>query len=152
MSYPSIFSQPVSDAVIQRIEKLTPTAKGQWGKMNVSQMLAHCNVTYEMVYENIHPKPNPFMKFILKALIKRTVVTEKPYKRNSPTASAFLIKETRDFDLEKKRLVAYIQKTLQLGETHFNNKVSISFGKLSTAEWNAMFYKHLDHHLNQFGV
>jgi ribonuclease HIII len=26
-----------------------------WGKMNAGQMLAHCNITYEMAYENIHP-------------------------------------------------------------------------------------------------
>lgn len=41
--------------------------------MNVAQMLAHCNVTYEMVYENIHPKTNFFMSFILKTFIKKIV-------------------------------------------------------------------------------
>ena len=40
----------------------------------------------------------------------------------------------------------------QLGEAHFDNKESHSFGKLNINEWNTMFYKHLDPHLTQFGV
>jgi hypothetical protein len=40
----------------------------------------------------------------------------------------------------------------ELGEGYFNGLTSNSFGKLSTIEWNNLFYKHLDHHLRQFGV
>ena len=115
-------------------------------------MLAHCNVTYEMTYENIHPKPNAFVKFILKLLVKNSVVNETPYKQNGKTAPQFIIKEIKDFNAEKSRLVDYIKKTLQLGENHFDNKESHSFGILSKTEWNNMFYKHLNHHLTQFGV
>ena len=38
---------------ISRIDKLTPTTKPIWGKMDVAKMMAHCNVTYELEYENI---------------------------------------------------------------------------------------------------
>ena len=34
----------------------------------------------------------------------------------------------------------------------FEGKESNSFGPLTKGEWNNMFYKHLDHHLSQFGV
>lgn len=152
MPLPNIFTSAVTHEIIGRINSLTPTSAAQWGKMNVSQMLAHCSVTYEMVYENIHPKPNAFMRFILKAMVKPKVVSEKPYGQNNPTAPAFLIKGDKNFDSEKKRLIDYINKTQQLGEAEFNNKESLSFGPLSANEWNNMFYKHLDHHLRQFGV
>ena len=92
------------------------------------------------------------MKFILKLLVKNTVVSEKPYKKNTKTAPAFLIKYERNFDTEKLRLINYILKTQQLGENHFEGKESHSFGVLTKTEWNNMFYKHLDHHLSQFGV
>jgi SRSO17 transposase len=49
-------------------------------------------------------------------------------------------------------LKAYIIKTQELGATHFEGKESHSFGTLTSTEWNNMFYKHLDHHLGQFGV
>ncbi len=152
MALPNIFTKPVSDEIIQRINHLTPTTQANWGKMSVDQMLAHCNVTYEMIYENIHPKPNAFMKFILKILVKNTVVNEAPYKKNNQTAPQFLINEAKDFEAEKKRLVNYITKTQQLGEVYFDGKESHSFGVLNKTEWNNMFYKHLNHHLTQFGV
>jgi hypothetical protein len=49
-------------------------------------------------------------------------------------------------------LTEYINKTQQLGEGSFDNKVSHSFEALNKIEWNNMFYKHIDHHLKQFGV
>jgi Protein of unknown function (DUF1569) len=152
MALPNIFNKEVSDNLIERINKLTNSTQPQWGKMSVAQMLAHCNVTYEMVYENIHPKPNAFMKFILKTLVKKTVTNEVPYKHDSRTAPQFIIKTDKDFDVEKNRLIQYIQKTQQLGEASFNGKESHSFGNLNSTEWNNMFYKHLNHHLSQFGV
>ncbi|WP_316632511.1 DUF1569 domain-containing protein [uncultured Flavobacterium sp.] len=148
----NIFDKEVCNDFINRIDKLSPDSEGLWGKMNVSQMLAHCNVSYEMVYDNIHPKPNALMRFILKSLVKNKVVDDKSYARNNGTAPQFIIKGDRNFDIEKKRLVAYINKTQELGEREFEGKESLSFGKLTSKEWNNMFSKHLEHHLSQFGV
>jgi hypothetical protein len=148
----NIFDSKIASMVIERINNLTPTTQPVWGKMTVAQMLAHCNVTYEMAYENIHPKPNAFVKFLLTLLVKNSVVTEKPYKKNNQTAPAFIIKEEKNFDTEKVRLTNYIKKSQELGSTFFEGKESHSFGKLTATEWNCMFYKHLDHHLSQFGV
>ena len=148
----NIFDKSVTDEIQARIEKLSPETQPFWGKMSVDQMLAHCNVSYEMAFENIHPKPNAFMKFILKILVKNTVVSETPYKKNSSTAPAFLIKDEKNFETEKARLKAYITKTQEFGATYFEGKESHSFGALTSKEWSNMFYKHLDHHLGQFGV
>ena len=148
----NIFETEVTQGVIGRIEKLLPNTSAQWGKMNVSQMLAHCNVTYEMVFTDKHKKPNGIMRFILKSFVKNVVVNESPYKPNNKTAPAFIIIDERNFELEKKRLIEHLVKTQQLGESHFDNKESLSFGVLNKTEWNNMFYKHLDHHLKQFGV
>ncbi len=148
----NIFNQNDVGEIIKRINNLQPDSQGLWGKMGVAQMLAHCNVSYEFVYENKHPKPNMFMKFILKILVKKKVVSEEPYKHNNPTAPAFIIKDNKDFNAEKTRLINYINKTRELGEAYFDNKVSHSFGALTKTEWNNMFSKHLDHHLRQFGV
>ncbi|GHC65753.1 DUF1569 domain-containing protein [Ulvibacter litoralis] len=152
MALPNIFNKDITEKVIQRIDNLKVDTQPNWGKMNVSEMLAHCNVTYEMVYENKHPKPNFFMKVMMKSFVKKIVTSETPYKHNAQTAPAFKIKNSRNFETEKIRLIGYINKTQKLGASNFDNKESHSFGKLSVNEWNNMFYKHLDHHLNQFGV
>ena len=148
----NIFEKKNTDEIIARINQLRPGSKGLWGKMSVSQMLAHCNVTYEMVYEDKHPKPNALKKLILKWIVKPKVVGEKMYKKNNPTAPQFIIKGDKNFEAEKKRLIDFIIKTQQLGADYFHNKESHSFGKMTKEEWNNMFYKHLDHHLRQFGV
>ncbi|MXV15081.1 DUF1569 domain-containing protein [Hufsiella ginkgonis] len=152
MALPDIFSAPVTNDLIERINKLTPASAPGWGKMSVAQMLAHVNVAYEMTFENKHPKPGAFMKFILKLLVKNTVVSETPYKKHSKTAPAFIITDARDLETEKARLIAYLLKTQELGAAAFDGRESHSFGPLSVTEWNNMFYKHLNHHLIQFGV
>ncbi len=148
----NIFDPRVTEKLRQRINKLTPQSRPLWGKMSVDKMLAHCNVTYEMAYEDKHPRPGFFFRLVLKLLVKRQVVGEKPYARNNKTAPQFIIADARDFEREKKRLLEYIQKTEERGAAYFENRESHSFGKLTSGEWNNMFYKHLDHHLRQFGV
>jgi hypothetical protein len=118
----------------------------------VAQMLAHCAVAYEMVYEDRHRRPNPVLRFLLRTFVKRGVVNEKPYPRNSPTAPAFKVSPDQDLERERDRLIGYLEKTRDLGPDHFDGLESLSFGPLSTQEWNNLFYKHLDHHLTQFGV
>ena len=53
---------------------------------------------------------------------------------------------------EQARLVEYIARVQQEGAQAFDGRESNSFGALTTTEWNTLFYKHLDHHLTQFGV
>lgn len=147
-----LFDSTIVEEQINRINRLTPATNALWGTMSVDQMLAHVNVSYEMFYDNKHPKPNPILRFILKLVVKETVVGTKPYKRNSPTGKPFRIVVRKDFEKEKHRLVDYLQRVQKDGETFFEGKESNSFGALTAKEWNTMFSKHLDHHLGQFGV
>ncbi|WP_209404612.1 DUF1569 domain-containing protein [Pseudozobellia sp. WGM2] len=148
----NVFNLQVSEELISRVNSLTPKTQNLWGKMNVAQMLAHCNVTYDLVYTDKYPKPKGFKKFMIKLFAKRIVTGPKPYKKNMRTAPVFLVVDERDFEKEKELLIDHIKKTQKLGAAHFDNKESHAFGPLSTQEWNVLFYKHLDHHLQQFGV
>lgn len=148
----NIFSPAITEELINRIENLSLDTKASWGKMSVDQMLAHCNVAYEMAFTDKHPKPNGLMRWMLKTFVKKAVVNQSPYPKNSRTAPAFLITDARNFKEEKQRLIEFLKKSSDLGESHFEGKESLSFGKMTAQEWNNLFYKHLDHHLTQFGV
>lgn len=148
----NLFQAADSQEIIDRINNLTPNSTPLWGKMNVGQVLAHLCVTYEMTYTDLHKAPNFFLKFILKTFVKNAVVGPKDYPKNSRTAPAFIITDTRDFEKEKARLIDYINQTQKHGADFFDGKENLSFGKLSWQEWNMLFYKHLNHHLTQFGV
>jgi len=153
MSYPNIFDREVSDEIIARLNTLTPESQRQWGKMSVDQMLAHCNVAYECIYEpDKHPKPKFPMSLVLKYIVAPFVVGEKPPKKNSPTGPQFIISDAREFEKERTQLIEYINVTRGLGAEYFDGKESHSFGVLNKTQWSNMLYKHLDHHLQQFGA
>jgi len=135
-----------------RVHALTPSTSPQWGKMSVDQMLAHVNVAYEMVYDHKHPKPSWLMRFALKTFVKEKVVGPTPFPKNSPTAPVFRMTGAKEFALEQQRLIAFIDRVQRDGARTFDGKESSSFGPLTATEWNVLFYKHLDHHLTQFGV
>ncbi|SKB71970.1 Protein of unknown function [Soonwooa buanensis] len=149
----NIFNASDVEVYIKAINQLTPETSAKWGKMSVDQMLAHCNVTYELIYEpQKHKKPGFFARWMMKKFVKPKVTNELPYKQNLPTGPMFVIKDRKDFETEKKRLIGFLQKTQQLGASAFDGKESASFGTLNSQEWNNMMAKHLDHHLAQFGV
>jgi len=152
MALPNIFNKEVTQSIIDRINKLEADTKPKWGKMSVSQMIAHLCVSYRMAFDDDYPKPGKVKRFLLKTFVKKAVTNEKPYRRSTQTAPEFVIKGSREFEEEKNCLISYIKEAQQLGDEHFHNKEYVSFGVMTKREWNNMFYKHLDHHLKQFGV
>lgn len=152
----NVFDKQVSDELIARILQLTPDTQPVWGKMNVSQMLAHCNVPYEMVFASDSAskfkKAKGLKALMLRTFIKPIVVGTKPYRKNGPTAPEFKIVDEREFNAEKTKLLENIARAYESGPEFFDQRESPSFGALTSGEWSNLYYKHLDHHLNQFGV
>lgn len=151
-NFPDLFDASTLDAAIARINRLTPETRAVWGRMTVDQMLAHLCVSYEMVYTTKHKRPNPLMRWVLKRVVKDRVINDVPYAQGTPTAPAFRITDARDFQVERERLIGYLRRVQAEGRSAFEGRESLSFGPLTAAEWNALFSKHLDHHLRQFGV
>lgn len=148
----SAFNPADINELKEKINSLQSDAKPLWGTMSPAKMLAHCNVTYELVYSPPAKKPNLIMRVILKLFVKRIIVGSKPYGKSLKTAPYFIIEDEKEFQNEKSRMLDYLDKTLSLGASHFEGKESYSFGKLSANEWSIMFIKHLEHHLSQFGI
>ena len=152
MNIPNVFTKEATDALLNRVNKLSNTQAANWGKMDVAQMLAHCNVTYEMAFNENFKKSSPFLRFILKNLVKKGIVNDQPLKKDSTTASEMVIKTPKKFEEEKSILIANLQKTIKMGENYFDGKDHPGFGVMTKQEWNNFYYKHLDHHLTQFGA
>ncbi len=148
----NVFDPATVAELTARINRLTPSSAPQWGKMSVDQMLAHCNVSYDMTYTNGYPKVTGLKRLLFKLFVKQAVVGPKPYARNSPTASQFVMKGPKNFADERAKLIAYLQRVQRDGASAFAGRESPSFGPLSADEWNTLYYKHLDHHLTQFGA
>ena len=149
----NVFDAKDAQEYINRINNLTPETQRKWGKMSVDQVLAHLNVAYDLTFTpEKFPKPNFIAKFLLSRFVKPKITNEIPYKQSLPTSPVFIIADERNFEEEKAKLIGNIQRVQQLGREAFEGKENINFGKMTAQCWNNMFAKHLNHHLEQFGV
>lgn len=152
MSFPNTFDSKTTEETFKRLEKLNYVSKPLWGKMHVAQMLAHLNVAYDLAYGKTKSNYSFFGKLLMKLFVKRIVMSEKPYSKNSATGANFIIADERDFEKEKSIFIDYVKQTEVNGSTYFEGKESSAFGVLTAKEWSMQFYKHIDHHFTQFGV
>jgi hypothetical protein len=149
MEIKNLFDPVVRQEIIDRINKLTPQTKQVWGKMNVSQMLAHIQMPIRIAYGTHRPKGS-FLLRLIGPLFKSKLWDEKPYKQSLPTDPTFIMTGSeKEFEKEKSAVLELINKFSAesiLGEHH------PVFGRLTKENWSKATWKHLDHHLKQFGV
>jgi len=149
MEVKNLFDLAVKQEIISRINKLTPQSEKQWGKMDVAQMLSHVQVPIDVAQGTHTVKGNWLMKLIL-PFFKKMLYDEKPWKQNLPTDKTFIMTGLpKDFEKEKNQL---LDKVNRFTETNMINEKHPVFGKLTKEQWSKATWKHLDHHLKQFGV
>ena len=148
----SLFEPARVEEVKLRLSELRPDHQRQWGKMGPAQMLAHCSLGLEMAAGEIRP-PRALIGRIIGRVIKPIALRdEEPMRRNSPTAKELVIDGERDFEEERKRLSGLIDRFAATGPSGCTSHPHAFFGSLTPDEWAVMMYKHLDHHLRQFGA
>ena len=147
----NLFEQEAIDEVIGRIDSLRPATQRQWGKMDVAQMLAHCSAALDMASGRLY-LPRVWFGWVLGPLVKPIYTNEKPFSRNNPTDKKLIIRDARDFAREQERLKNCVREFHQGGEEKCTRHPHPFFGALSPDEWSRGMYKHLDHHLRQFGA
>ena len=142
---------PVIKECIDRIGNLDLEATPTWGTMTAAQMLAHCAEVIE-VANGKELRHMPFYIRLLKPIVRRMVTGRKPYARNTQTAPQYRQLEERDFDVEKARLLLALEAFVRANSGGATHSVHPFFGRISVEELGWAMYKHLDHHLGQFGV
>jgi hypothetical protein len=148
----NLFDAARVEEVKQRIGRLRPDSERQWGKMNAPQALAHCSRGFELATGDLRP-PRVLIGRILGPIIKPKVfANDEPLRRNSPTVKGLVIHDDRDLAEERARLFGVIDRFVAAGPKGCTTHPHSFFGPLTPEEWAILMYKHLDHHLRQFGV
>lgn len=149
MEVKNLFDPAVKTEIIARINKLTPSSTPGWGKMNVSQMLAHLQVPMGVALGTHMIKGNWLMKLIM-PLFKKKLYDNSPWKKGLPTDKTFIMTDTdKDFQLEKMHLLDMVER---FSERSIISEHHPIFGKLTKEQWSKATWKHIDHHLRQFGA
>ena len=149
----NLFDPAVANEVKARVRKLDPQSERLWGKMTAPQMLAHCSVSMQWAVGEVVPEKGALPARLMGRLVKPMVFrNEDPLRKNSPTARSLIVADERGFDQERERLAQLIDKFVAGGAAGCTKNPHSFFGKMTPDEWAILMYKHLDHHLRQFGV
>ncbi len=148
----NLFESATVEEVKQRMAQLRPDSERQWGKMNVAQMVAHCSGGLEWAVGDKKP-PRMFVGRILGVIVKPMALRDdEPMRRNSPTSKDLVVDDDRNLEVERLRLRGLIERFALTGPKGCTSHPHSFFGRLTPEEWAVLMYKHLDHHLRQFGV
>lgn len=135
-----------------RIARLGPQSERQWGKMNPAQALAHCSTTMQWALDEVKPK-RAFIGRILGPIAKSQVLKdESPMAKNMPTAPSLVVSDERDLRAESQRLSGLLDRFHKAGPQGCTQHPHTFFGSLTPEQWAQLMYKHVDHHLRQFGT
>ena len=147
----SLFDPDVFQHTVNRVEGLQPSASRRWGTMTPAQMLEHSARAVEMACGK-GPQKQFWLGKLIGWTVRKDFVGEKPFSKNGPTSPDFIVKSEPDFIAAKNRLLGTMRELQSKGESGCDGNMHAFFGRMSGAEWGVTQYKHLDHHLRQFGA
>jgi hypothetical protein len=148
----NLFEAARVEEVKRRMAQLKPDSERLWGKMNAAQAVAHCSAGLEWATGEKTP-PRVLVGRIVGWMIKPLVLrNDQPMRRNSPTVKGLVVQDERDLVTERERLCGLVDRFAATGPKGCTTHPHSFFGRLTPEEWATLMYKHLDHHLRQFGV
>lgn len=147
---PTLFDDTAYQDIQRRLDALQPDAPRQWGKMSVAQMLEHVARALDMA-QGRPPAKQAALGKVIGWIFKPGFVGPKPFQKNGPTGPAFIVTGDPDFAATKARVKTLVQNFHASGEQGCDGNIHGFFGRLTGKEWGVTQYKHLDHHLRQFG-
>jgi hypothetical protein len=148
----NLFEAARVDEVKRRIAGLRPDSERQWGQMNAAQAVEHCSRGFELALGQRLP-PRWLIGRIIGGMVKKKALgNDEPLRRNSPTLQGLVVKEERNLEAERERLCEMIDRFVAAGPAGCTSHPHSFFGRLTPEEWATLMYKHLDHHLRQFGA
>jgi hypothetical protein len=135
-----------------RLFHLRPDTPRLWGKMTPAQAMAHCTIGMELALGDRRP-PRMLIGRLIGRIVKPMAFKEsEPMRRNSPTIPGFVVSDQRDLAAESEKLRRIIDRFAVAGPAGCTTHPHSFFGPLTPDEWSYWMYKHIDHHLQQFGV
>jgi hypothetical protein len=144
----TVFDKSTREELINRIKTLNENCTAQWGKMTVYQMMKHCTLWEDMALARTQ-YPRVFIGRIFgKVALKSILKDDSPLRRNTPSIPGLKVSGEGSVPAQKLEWIAKIEYYAQVSNLHF---IHPFFGEMTTEKIGLLDYKHIDHHLRQFG-
>lgn len=151
MAFPDAFDPAVTAALLQRLAALAADAQPRWDAYDAAWMVRHCAETYEVA--TAQAPDLPFLKrFLNRTYLRWRVTSERPFREDAPGPSAPVAADPEALEAARNRLTGLIRAAHSMEAGHMEGQRHPLHGRLSARQWSALYWKHLDHHLRQFGV
>lgn len=133
----------------QRVSTLRPEARGRWGSMTAPQMVAHLADSLRMAVGDLvcAPKASPIRYTPLKQLI----IYWLPFPKGVPTAVELITRAPASWQAEIDAVNSLLEQFARR-DRHDKWPDHPAFGRMHAGSWGVLVYRHMDHHLRQFGV
>ena len=146
----SILNESDQAAIVARVRSLSDSSTARWGRMSVTEMLQHLRLSARMTVGELEvasANKRAFQVFPLKHLILYVF----PFPKGAPTAPELRPVDPVAFEEERAGVLTLLEQ-IGAGPREGAGPEHPLFGPLSWREWGAVTYKHVDHHLKQFGA
>lgn len=139
--------------LVRRLDALRPTAERQWGRMTPHQAVCHLSDSFKAI---LHDRPLAVHRLTFKRRVQRLAAFTLPipWPKGVPTSPEVDAEKDGsrpgDFDADvaelKALLTRFVASDGRTLEPHY------VWGDMSRGEWGRYGYRHVDHHLRQFGA
>jgi len=149
----SIFNQSDRAELERRLGTLTVDSPSQWGRMTPHQAVCHLN---DWLKASLGDRPQPDHATTLKTRIIRFVAftIPMPWPHGVKTSAGLDAEQggTRpgDFDQDVADLRDLVRRFVETDGRGLGRHYK--WGDMSRGEWGRYGYRHMNHHLGQFGV
>jgi hypothetical protein len=145
----SLWQEPARREVLDRLTRLTPTQRPAWGRFTAPEMVAHLADALRMALGDL---PTASKRLPLRhPPLKQFVIYWMPFPKGAPTARELVARRPGEWDAELAACRDLVER--------FGRETPArawpdhpAFGRMSARQWGVIAYRHLDHHLRQFGV
>lgn len=138
------------------LDGLATDHKNQWGKMNAQQMLEHVRDFFMVSTDELHFDLAVPEEYLPK--YREFLLSDKEFKENTKAPSSVLGEEPLPLRFNN---IDEAKKALRMAVNHFFKYFKLNpeaktlhpaFGELGFDDWVLLHYKHVTHHLRQFGL
>ena len=143
----SIDNPEALESLIARLRALRPDAERRWGTLTPGEMLCHLGDGHEAIVNwkgTSEIKPRRFLKWI----------SPVPWSKKGQTHPSVDPRRDGsrpgDFEADRERAIDSL-RALAAAPAEELSPVHDLFGPMSARDWYRSTYRHVDHHLRQFG-
>jgi len=147
-----IFKTETIESFKKRIQELDDSSSANWGKMDLYQMLKHCTENDRMLLREKSYKRLFIGRLFGKLALKANIKDDKPLKKNGATHPELVITGSGDVAQQKQNWIDLLEKYPRMAQEAYQDFIHPFFGKMDRNQVSRFAYKHIDHHLRQFGV